>query len=131
MSLIVIRLLIGSLLPLALGSEVVAVMAMISEAKGNITLGMLPAMLVGGMMFFPFALIIMGIQSLVYSLLMEFVVNPFIENKYVVYLASIFLGVMSGCTLGCGYFALVGAVAGLLSGVVLKSIYTFDPYPDG
>jgi hypothetical protein len=131
MSMIVIRLLIGAILPLSLGSEIVAVMAMVSEAKGNITLDMLPAMLVGGMMFFPFALIIMGIQSLVYSLLMEFVVNPFIETKFVVYLASIFLGVMSGCTLDCGYFALVGAGAGLLSGVVLKLIYEFDPYPDG
>jgi hypothetical protein len=131
MGLIVIRLLIGFTLPLAIGSEVFAVLALVSEANGNVTLDMLPAMIIGGVIFFPFALIVMGIQSLVYSLLMEFVINPLISTKSIVYLISLFLGVVSSCTISCGYSALVGAVAGLLSGFVLRSIYTFEPNPDG
>jgi hypothetical protein len=131
---IIIRLLIGILLPITIGSIIFAGIAFASELKGNINIPELPLLVTGlfvmGLFIFPFAMIFVGIQSIVYSLLMEFVINPWIKNNFVAIMVSILLGTLSGYVLKEDLLALIGAIVGLIVGVILRSMYSFEPSPD-
>ncbi len=60
-----------------------------------------------------------GLQSIVYSLLMEYVVNPYIKYNLICVIVSTALGFLSGAILDIklGYF---GAVVGLCVGIFLR-----------
>lgn len=63
-----------------------------------------------------------GIQSLIYSFVMEFVVNPKIANNFTAVLASMVIGAISGVVLGT-VGATIGLIIGFLLGLMLRYLY--------
>lgn len=63
-----------------------------------------------------------GIQSLIYSFLMEFIVNPKIVNNFVVVFTSMIMGAVSGVVLG-SVGAAIGLMIGFLLGLILRYLY--------
>ena len=74
--------------------------------------------------------LVTGIQSILYAVLMEFVLNPRIKNDLLVLLSSSFLGALSGYSVMAILFEkgisdslewlFVSAVTGLLMGILLR-----------
>jgi hypothetical protein len=113
------------------GSIIMTGIVVVSESHGGFDISTLLQSLLGGVfVFFLFAMIFIGIQSIVYSLLMEFVVNPYIKNRFMAVLASVSLGTLSGTVLNIDSFALIGAAVGLIVGIILRSMYPPKPDPD-
>ncbi len=127
---IVIRLLAGLILPIYVGTTLVCGVLLVQEAENDVRFLELPVALLGGFIFFPFGVIYVGVQSVVYTFLMEFLVNPLIKNHVLAVSASVLLGAVSGIVWGAGWMMLVGAVVGLLTGLFLRSIYRVEPQPD-
>lgn len=73
-----------------------------------------------GLMMYAYFLI--GIQSIIYSLLMEFVINPKIKNSLAVVILSSALGGLSGAML-LEPGLVVGAITGMLMGIILRRMY--------
>ena len=63
-----------------------------------------------------------GIQSIIYSLLMEFLINPKIKNNFAVVILSSALGGLSGIIL-LKPGLVVGALTGMLTGIILRRMY--------
>ena len=57
---------------------------------------------------------------------MEFLLNPKIENDKLLLLLSTILGALAGCILGLGPFVVIGAIVGLITGLVLRKNYGND-----
>ncbi|MEJ2693586.1 MAG: hypothetical protein P8166_11150 [Candidatus Thiodiazotropha sp.] len=125
-----LRFLAGLLLPVYLGTTIICGVSLVQEAKGNVNLLELPFALVGGVLFFPFGALFVGAQSVIYSFLMEFVVNPFVKSHVLAVSISVCLGMLSVVVLGTDRIVLVGALVGLLVGIFLRSIYSFESNPD-
>jgi uncharacterized membrane protein len=131
MAKVVIRFIVGLLLPIYLGATLVSAVGIVSGSKGDFQVLELPLVFMGGLLLFPFALIFVGVQSFVYSFLMGFVVNPFVKSHVVAILVSVLLGTLSGWIIETGLMAGIGAVVGLMAGIFLRSIYSFESNPDG
>lgn len=69
-----------------------------------------------------FSLVMVGLQSIIYSMLMEYVVNPFIKNNYIAIFISMLMGFCSGYVLN-NTMAFVGVFVGLLFGIILRVKY--------
>lgn len=70
-----------------------------------------------------FAYMFVGIQSVIYSLIMEFLVNNRIKNNIVVVLLSTVLGILSGIIFLRTEFIITGAITGFVMGVGLRRSY--------
>lgn len=65
------------------------------------------------------AYIFMGVQSIVFSLLMEFIVHPNASNCFQYVICSVVLGVLASCvTFDNRGMWVVGGVVGLLTGLI-------------
>lgn len=118
-------------LPIILGTAVFLIMGIVSSSKGSVEISAILSALYMSLILFPFAMTFVGIQSLIYSFLMEFVVNPFVKNDLIAILISLLLDVLSGFVLSDHVMILIGAIVGLVVGIFLRSIYTFEAHPDG
>ena len=72
------------------------------------------------------AYLLMGLPSIIYSLVMEFVVNSKISSYKICILVSSFLGVAAGMVTGKLFLVVVGAIVGLLTGMILRKNYEND-----
>lgn len=76
--------------------------------------------------FLAYAYLFIGIQSILYSFVMEFLVNRRIENGFLVVLSSIFLGVISPSILhfdfggGMSGIYVLGGLTGVIVGGMLR-----------
>lgn len=75
-----------------------------------------------------FSFVFVGIQSLLYSFIMEYIVNPHIENHLICILLSGFLGFLSGYVinetlLSSGRWGLFGLGVGIVSGTIIRFLY--------
>jgi len=125
------RLLTGIILPILLGSIGLCIAFFI---ESNVTIsselsGWFKQVIIDA--FIPvliYALALGGIQTIIYSLLMEKLINPKIKNHLIVILTSAMLGVMSTLLSGFAtqryvFFAIAGAVTGVIVGAVLRTMY--------
>ena len=75
-----------------------------------------------------FAFVIIIIPSVIYSYIMEFVVNPNISSNTLAVAVSVTLGCLSGLVTGYGFFmGIIGAIVGLVLGVILRWLYVASP----
>lgn len=107
---IIIRLLMGLLLPVPMAILIVLVLGVFSG--GEDVLKSVPAFVVFGYYF-------MAIPSLIYCLLMEFLVNRKIGKDAFVWVIGGLLGLLSGLMWG-GFFLLIGFVVGFVCALLLR-----------
>ena len=75
-----------------------------------------------------FAFVVIIIPSVIYSYIMEFIVNPNISNNFLAVVVSLVLGCLSGFVTGLGLFmGIIGAIVGLVLGVILRWLYVVSP----
>jgi len=78
-----------------------------------------------------FASFVSGIQSIVISFLMEYIINPKIENNLIVLLIYGLLGVISGVIvdqlIGETSLIVIGGVTGIIVGKILRDNYNRSP----
>ncbi len=119
------RLVVGFFSPLIFGSILFSIVIILKKAEsGSIpvdyfieTLSALPKIFVLAMMF-------VGLQSLTYSIIMEFLVRPRVRKLTYFLLTSCFLGLLSGLIPGILIIALevflpIGILAGLFAGLLI------------
>lgn len=75
-----------------------------------------------------FGYLFTGLQSILYALLMEYLINPKVQNHYLVVLSSMVLGTLSGIPVFI-IGVIPGAVVGLLMGILLRVLYLQAPAP--
>lgn len=71
--------------------------------------------------------ILFGIQSIIYSLLMEFIINPKIKASWLAVVLSGALGALSAIPLTI-YFIPMGILSGIIVGTLLRIIYVKHPH---
>lgn len=76
----------------------------------------------GLILYIPFAFILTGFQSIVFSFVMEFFVLPKISYKYYVILIGLTLGILSSFFMGA-VFCVVGALVGAMTSNFLFGRY--------
>ena len=72
------------------------------------------------------AFLIMGLPSIIYSMLMEYVLNPRIKNGKLLIAASTILGILAGSILDLVSMTIIGGIVGFIVGLVLRSNYEND-----
>ena len=70
-----------------------------------------------------FAYLYAGIQSVIYSIAMEFVVNPRVESNFIAVGVSGILGALSGVFIWGWFIAVIGLLSGLVSGLYIRNSY--------
>ncbi len=78
--------------------------------------------------FLIYTVVLGGVQSIIYSFLMEMQVNPKIKSNILVIIISSFLGALSTLLSGLAtqsflLFSIIGAVVGILVGIILRAMY--------
>lgn len=120
---VLIRLLIGILLPGPLGMLLLSLFMYITDIAQGVNESIDILTLVYGMFLFSLlSYVFVGIQSIVYSCLMEFIINRFVKNDAAAVGISTLLGALSGLIIG-GFGAVIGAMVGLIVGAILRSNY--------
>jgi hypothetical protein len=131
MGVVFFRFILGVFLPMILGTAVFLIIGTITSSKESVGFSEILSIILMSLILFPFAMIFVGVQSLIYSFLMEFAVNPFVKSDLIAVLISLLLGVLSGFVLSDPEMMMIGAIVGLVVGIILRSIYTFEAHPDG
>ena len=72
------------------------------------------------LLFLAFGYLFVGIQSVIYSTLMEYYVNPKISNDVLVIIISGVLGALSGAVVLGSAGAVLGVVPGFVTGIYLR-----------
>jgi len=119
------RLLVGLLGPAIVSSFIIMVFVFVSAGiKEGLSIEIFQSVIKGFVIFLVAGLIFIGLQSLGYTIVMEFIVRPKVRlrNKFLV--ASCMLGATSGSIVGVifddlPFFITVGTVTGLLTGLIL------------
>lgn len=119
------RLLVGLLGPAIVGSFIIMVFVFVSAViKEGPSIDIFQSVIKGFVIFLVAGWIFIGLQSLVYTIVMEFIVRPKVRlrNNYLV--TSCMLGAASGSIVGIIFDDLLflitlGTVTGLLTGLVL------------
>lgn len=135
------RLLIGLLGPAIIASFILMLYVFVSAGiKEGPSLESFYTVVKGFIIFLVAGLFFIGLQSLVYSIVMEFIVRPKVRRRYAFLLTSCFLGAASGSIVSIIFddlqlFIALGAVTGLLTGLILydkhmQSSHSKD-IPDG
>ena len=70
-----------------------------------------------------FAYMFVGIQSVIYSMIMEFWINPKIKSSLAVVGISALLGAFSGVFVFGYFLAIIGSLTGLIMGIYLRYSY--------
>jgi len=119
------RLLIGLLGPAIIGSFIIVVHVFVSAGvKEGLSIEMSQNVLKGFVLFLLAAPIFIGLQSLVYTIVMEFIVRPKVRLRYVYLVASCILGTASGLVIDVifndhPFLSIIGTITGLLTGLIL------------
>ena len=113
------RLIFNFLVPPIFGALIVGVPIAIAESGIILSVEGVLDMLGGLAGFIFLALIFMGLQSIIYSLIMEFIILPIATNYFQYVIGSTFLGIIAGLgTFGNREMATVGGVVGMLAGLI-------------
>jgi hypothetical protein len=115
------RLFYGIILPPALGSLGVTLTSIIPRTEGIDILDIL-SLIVMPIFLIPFALMFVGFQSVIFSLVMEFIILARISNVYYVVASGCVLGILSSFIMGV-LFCILGAIVGSLSSYFLFRQY--------
>ena len=121
-----VRLLAGVLVPAAVGACILFMLSYIDDRPDGIELHVDSFWLKELMKFLIYLLlgyIFVGIQSIIYSILMEYYINPKINNDAVVICISSTLGCISGAVILIPALAAVGLVTGFVTGIYLRRSY--------
>ena len=119
------RLLIGLLGPAIVGSFIIMVFVFVSAViKEGPSIEIFHSVLKGFVIFLAVGSIFFGLQSLVYTVLMEFVVRPRIRLRTAYLVVSCILGAASGLIIDTifddfPFLTIVGATTGLLMGLIM------------
>ncbi|PVZ86684.1 hypothetical protein C9426_14810 [Serratia sp. S1B] len=77
-----------------------------------------------GMLMFPlFAYYAVGLQSIVYSVILEFAINPYIKNHLLAVSTSVLLGGLVGAMQFSSFGMILGALTGAIVGVYIRQLY--------
>lgn len=112
----------GIFLPALVGALILGVSIAVSDWDGNL-IESLTVVFGSLILFFISGLVFVGIQSIIYSFVMEFMVNTFVKNNVIVVAISILLSLLSSLVFGKGFMLVLGGVVGLVVGVFLRVLY--------
>lgn len=112
------RVMLAALLPALVGSMLMSIL-------GVFVTGELTTFAKGMLMFPLFAYYAVGLQSIVYSVILEFIINPYIKNHLLAISASVLLGgLVGGMQLQFDFFSIVlGALTGAIVGAYIRQLY--------
>ena len=119
------RLLVGLLSPAIVSSFIIMVFVFVSAGiKEGPSIEILHSVLKGFVIFLVAGSIFIGLQSLVYTIVMEFIVRPNVRLRNQFLIASCMLGAASGSIVGIifddfPFLIALGTVTGLLTGLIL------------
>ena len=119
------RLLVGLLGPAIVSSFIIMVYVFVSEGiKEGPSIELLQTVLKGFVLFFVAGSIFIGFQSLVYTIVMEFIVRPKVRLRIGYLVVSCMLGAASGSIVDKIFddfplLTTLGAITGLLTGLIL------------
>ena len=119
------RLLVGLLGPAIVGSFIIMVFVFVSAGiKDGPSIEMLQSVLKGFVVFLVAGLIFIGLQSFVYTIVMEFIVRPKVRLRNAYLVVSCMLGAASGSIVDIifddfPFVTILGAITGLLTGLIL------------
>ena len=119
------RLLIGLLGPAIIGSFMMMVFIFVSAGiKEGLSIEIFQNVLKGFVILLLAASIFIGLQSLVYTIVMEFIVRPKVLLREAYLVASCMMGAVSGLVIDIliddpPFFSIFGTITGLLTGLIL------------
>jgi len=119
------RLLVGLLGPAIISSFIIMVFVFVSAGtKEGLSIDTFQIVLKGFVLFLVAGSFFIGIQSLVYTIVMEFIVRPKVRLRNAYLLVSCMLGAASGLVVDVifdnrPFFIIFGAIIGLLTGLIL------------
>ena len=119
------RLLVGLLGPAIASSFIIIVYVFVSAAiKEGPSIEMFQSVLKGFVVFLVAGAFFIGLQSLVYTIVMEFIVRPKVRLRNAYLIGSCMLGAASGSIVdmifdGFPFFTILGTITGLLIGLLL------------
>ena len=115
------RLLIGLLGPAIISSFLIVVCYFVlAGKKDGLSIEIFPIMIFGFFVSLFTALIFIGLQSLVYTITMEFIIRPKIRNRFIYLFVSCMLGAATSWTIEYNsYFSIFGTIIGFLTGLIL------------
>jgi hypothetical protein len=121
----VARLLVGLLGPAAISSFIIVAYVFVPGGiKEGLSIEMFQLMLESFVLFFVAGSFFIGLQSLLYTIVMEFMVRPKVRLRNAYLVVSCMLGAASGLVVDVVFddppvFIIFGTVIGLLTGLVL------------
>ena len=119
------RLLVGLLGPAIIGSFIMMVFVFVSAGiKEGPSIEMFQSVLKGFVVFLVAGSIFIGIQSFVYTIVMEFIVRPRVRLRKAYLVGSCMLGAASGTIVDMifddfPFLTIIGTITGLLIGLIL------------
>jgi hypothetical protein len=119
------RLLIGLLGPAIVGSFIIVVYVFVLDGiKNGLSIETFPILLEGFVLFLVAGFFFIGLQSLVYTTVMEFIVRPRARPRNAYLVVSCMLGAASGLVVDVifddpPFFVIFGTIVGLLTGLIL------------
>lgn len=119
------RLLVGLLGPAIVSSLIIMVFVFISAGiKEGLSIEIFQSVLKGFVIFLVAGSIFIGFQSLVYTIVMEFIVRPIFRFRIVFLVVSCMLGAASGSIVDMIFddflsFTILGTITGFLTGIIL------------
>jgi hypothetical protein len=112
----------GIFLPAIVGALIFGVAVEFSNWDGDLIESVF-ALLGSIIIIFIPAMLFVGIQSIIYAFVMEFMVNTFVKNDVIAVVISVLMGLLSALIFGSGAMMMVGAVVGLIVGIMLRVMY--------
>ena len=116
-----IRLLIGTLMPAVVGVLLFFILLLTKESPKATDASYITAIQVFFFMLL-FGYIFVGIQSLLYSVAMEFYINPKVNDQASAIAISTAIGALCGLILGPPGM-LIGGASGLITGLCVRKLY--------
>ncbi len=119
------RLLVGLLGPAIISSFVIVVYIFVKEGvKEGLSTDLFHSLPKGFIVFLVAGSFFIGFQSLVYTIVMEFIIRPKVRLRYAYLTVSCMLGAASGLVVdvvfdGRPIFVIFGMMVGLLTGLIL------------
>jgi hypothetical protein len=119
------RLLVGLLGPAIISSFTIVVYVFVSAGiKEGLSIEMFQIVLKGFVLFWVVGSLFIGIQSLAYTIVMEFIVRPKVRPRNAYLVVSCILGAVSGLLVDVifdnrPFFIIFGMIVGLLTGLIL------------
>jgi len=119
------RLLVGLLGPAIVSSFIIVVFIFVKEGiKEGLSIELFQSLPKGFVIFLVAGSFFIGIQSLAYTIVMEFIVRPKVRLRYPYLTVSCMLGAASGLVVDVifdnrPFFVIFGTMVGLLTGLIL------------